>query len=113
MIQQYDGSIYLKLDVKKEEFRSVTGNAPPPKDAHGVKTNVLVENGSTIVVGGVYKYKESESHSGVPFLKDIPLIGWLFRTSYNPDKEKIEMIVFLTPRIINQEEAGLVAKTES
>ncbi|MBC7540382.1 MAG: hypothetical protein H7281_16280, partial [Bacteriovorax sp.] len=51
---------------------------------------------------------QSENHSGIPFLKDVPLIGWLFRTKYNPASIKKELIIFLTPRIINQEEAGLV-----
>ena len=59
-------------------------------------------------MGGIYTYVTQESHSGVPFLKDIPLVGWLFRTQYNPQTEKKELIIFLTPRIINQEEAGLV-----
>ena len=42
------------------------------------------------------------------FLKDIPLVGWLFRSTFNPATNKKELIIFITPRIINQEEAGLV-----
>jgi type IV pilus assembly protein PilQ len=41
-------------------------------------------------------------------LKDLPLVGWLFKNAYNPSKSRNELIIFLTPRIINQEEAGLV-----
>ncbi|PJB53240.1 MAG: hypothetical protein CO099_08170 [Bdellovibrio sp. CG_4_9_14_3_um_filter_39_7] len=73
----------------------------------GVETNVLVDNGSTIVLGGLYEYTKREQISGVPFLKDIPLIGWLFRTPYAPETTKREIIIFLTPRIINQEESGI------
>jgi type IV pilus assembly protein PilQ len=43
-------------------------------------------------------------------LKDIPVVGWLFRTNYNPSTDKKELIIFLSPRIINQEEAGLTDK---
>ena len=68
----------------------------------------MVDNGSTIVLGGIYSFEKRDSFSGVPFLMDLPLIGWLFRTPYAPTTDKREMIIFLTPRIINQEEAGLV-----
>jgi type IV pilus assembly protein PilQ len=52
----------------------------------------------------------TESHSGVPYLKDIPIVGWLFRSNYNPTIDKKELMIFLSPRIINQEEAGLADK---
>ena len=68
---------------------------------------MLVENGSTVVLGGLYQYTKQEGHSGIPFLKDLPLVGWLFRSAYNPATTKEELIIFLTPRIINQESAGL------
>lgn len=106
-----EGSIILEIDLNKEDFgRRTFDNGPPTKTGNAIKTTVLVENGSTIVLGGLYEYRNEESHSGVPFLKDIPLIGWLFRTPYNPSISKREVIIFLTPRIINQEEAGLVNK---
>ena len=52
-------------------------------------------------------YEKTSSHAGLPFLKDIPLIGWIFRTPFNPSVAKNEMIIFITPRVINQDEAGL------
>ncbi len=105
-----EGSISLEIDLSKEEFGDrPSADAPPNKAQRAVKTNVLVDNGSTIVIGGIYNYSKTEAHSGVPFLKDIPIIGWLFRTPYAPQTSKNEMIIFLTPRIINQEEAGLSA----
>jgi type IV pilus assembly protein PilQ len=104
-----DGSISLEVIVHKDslgvEFAS---NTPKPETKRKIQTQVLVDIGATVVVGGIYTYVNRESHSGVPFLKDIPLVGWLFRTQYNPQTEKKELIIFLTPRIINQEEAGLV-----
>jgi type IV pilus assembly protein PilQ len=104
-----EGSISLKVDLKKDSLSpSVQLGAPQGLTNRTVSTHVLVDNGATVVIGGIYSYASSENHSGIPFLKDIPLIGWLFRTKYNPDVLKRELIIFLTPRIINQEEAGLV-----
>jgi type IV pilus assembly protein PilQ len=106
-----EGSISLEVSVQKDSLGALIGiNQPRAETKRTVKTQVLVDNGSTVVVGGIYTYSNSESHSGIPFLKDIPLVGWLFRTQYNPDTEKKELIIFLTPRIINQEEAGLVER---
>lgn len=103
-----EGSIALEISVIKEDFTNqVNPLLPPNKNSNDVKTSVLVNNGSTIVIGGIYEYTKRESHSGVPYLKDIPLLGWLFRTPYNPSVSKREVIIFITPRIINQKEAGL------
>lgn len=104
-----EGSISLKVNLSKGSLSpSGQPNSPQGETKRNVSTNVLVDNGATVVIGGIYSYASSENHSGVPFLKDIPLVGWLFRTKYNPDTIKRELIIFLTPRIINQEEAGLV-----
>lgn len=106
-----EGSISLEVSVQKDSLGAlIAANQPRAETKRVVKTQVLVDNGSTVVVGGIYTYTNTESHSGIPFLKDIPLVGWLFRTQYNPDTEKKELIIFLTPRIINQEEAGLVER---
>ena len=99
----------LNVEILKTGFGEVELEGElPPTNQKTVKTNVLVSNGSTIVIGGLYQTEDSELITGIPFLKDLPLIGWLFRSAYNPQKIRRELIVFLTPRIINQEEAGLV-----
>lgn len=104
-----EGSISLEVEVKKDSLTpALQIGAPQDLVKRAVKTQVLVDNGATVVIGGIYSYIQSENHSGIPFLKDIPLVGWLFRTAYNPASIKKELIIFLTPRIINQEEAGLV-----
>jgi len=106
-----EGSISLEISLIKEQFAAQTDpSLPPPEQGRTVETNVLVDNGSTIVIGGIYNFEKRENHSGVPFLKDIPLIGWLFRTAHNPSTEKNELVIFITPRIVNQEEAGLLDK---
>jgi type IV pilus assembly protein PilQ len=104
-----EGSISLEVQVKKDSLApAVQTGAPQDEIKRLIKTQVLVDNGATVVIGGIYSYTQSENHSGIPFLKDIPLVGWLFRTKFNPATIKKELIIFLTPRIINQEEAGLV-----
>lgn len=103
-----EGSISMEVQVKKDSLTpTVQTGAPQDEVKRVIKTQVLVDNGSTIVIGGIYSYSQSENHSGIPFIKDIPLIGWLFRTKFNPSTIKKELIIFLTPRIINSEEAGL------
>ena len=104
-----EGSIALAVAITKQGFggQEVVGELPSTTD-RTVNTNVLVENGSTVVIGGIYQTEDFKVESGVPFLKDLPLVGWLFKNAYNPSKSRNELIIFLTPRIINQEEAGLV-----
>jgi type IV pilus assembly protein PilQ len=103
-----EGSIVLDIKLLKEQFAERPYPAAPPnKLSRDIDTSVLVENGSTIVIGGIYAYENTQNYTGVPWLDKIPIVGWLFRTPYNPKTSKREMIIFLTPRIINQEEAGL------
>ncbi len=103
-----DGSISMAVNITKGGFGSAETGQLPPTSNKAIQTNVLVDNGATVVIGGLYQTITRESQSGIPFLKDLPLIGWLFRTAYNPNRSRSELIVFLTPRIVNQEEAGLV-----
>ena len=103
-----DGSILMQVNVSQTAFKTRTSETQPPDTtSRTVTTNVLVDNGSTVVIGGIYYYQDNTMDRGVPFLKNLPLIGWLFRSMYNPHHEKSEMVIFLTPRIINQEQAGL------
>lgn len=109
-----EGSISLEISLSKEQFGSrPSAQAPPDKQSRDIKTTVLVDNGSTIVLGGVYNFEKRETHSGVPFLKDVPLVGWLFRTPYAPETIKEEMMIFITPRIVNQKEAGIGVDDET
>ena len=104
-----DGSISMDISIQKGSFQTQADpSQPPPTSTSNIETKVLVSNGSTIVIGGMFSTSSGLSESGVPFLKDLPLIGWLFRSSYNPNTSKNELVVFITPRVINQEEAGLV-----
>lgn len=103
-----DGAVSMQVTLSKSTFGNrPTSDAPPNQTRRNITTNVLVDNGSTVVIGGLYQTEVNETISGIPFLKDLPLVGWLFRTPQAPDTSKNELIVFLTPRIMNQDEAGL------
>ena len=106
-----EGSIAMQVTVQKDGFKQSTVDGELPlQTSKTINTNVLIDNGSTVVIGGLYQTSDEKLESGIPFLKDLPLIGWLFRTVYNPSKSRSELMVFLTPRIVNQEEAGLVSR---
>lgn len=103
-----DGAISMNITLSKSAFGTrPTPDAPPNITRRNVKTNVLVDNGSTVVIGGLYQTSTLEVRSGIPYLKDLPLIGWLFSSPNASDTTKNELIIFMTPRIMNQEEAGL------
>ncbi len=107
-----DGSISMEIDLSKSAFTTRPADtAPPNMSTRSVKTTVLVDNGSTVVIGGLYQTQSLEQRSGIPFLRDLPLVGWLFQTPYAPSTTKNELIIFMTPRIINQDEAGFVERT--
>ena len=96
-----EGTVRMSLTVKKEEpdwTRAVLGN-PPIKTAT-VKTNVVVENGGTVVIGGVYITKKENVTEKVPLLGDIPFFGYLFKYQ-NDAGQRRELLFFITPRIIS------------
>ncbi len=102
-----DGAVNLQVVVTKGSFGPPpTTGAPPSTVQRVVNTNVLVDNGSTVVIGGLYSSSSTQIAAGIPYLKDLPLVGWLFRNPFNTAQSKTELVVFLTPRILNQEEAG-------
>lgn len=95
-----DGSIVMKIESKKNE--PDWGNAVagiPAKDTKEVSTQVLIKDGETLVIGGIFKTKESESKSGVPWFNRIPLLGWLFKKERTEITQN-ELLIFITPRKI-------------
>ena len=78
------------------------GGTIPSIDTNEVETDVLVDNGQTIVLGGVYQQDTSNSISRVPFFSDLPFVGVLFRNSSVVDN-KSELLVFITPKIISEQ----------
>lgn len=97
-----EGTVKMNLLIKKEEAdwtRAILGN--PPIKSSVVETNVVVENGGTVVVGGVYITNNQVSTEKVPLLGDIPFFGWLFKYK-NDIGARRELLVFITPRILSE-----------
>ncbi|HKY08419.1 MAG TPA: type IV pilus secretin PilQ, partial [Candidatus Binatia bacterium] len=95
-----DGFVLLAIEAKSSTLdfgRTVDGI--PQENTREAKANVLVKDGETVVLGGIMKDTSSNSDSGVPYLKDIPVVGWLFKkSSWQKDFE--ELVVFITPRVL-------------
>ena len=93
-----EGNIILDLDVNKDS-RGETTAAGIAINTKQIKTQVLVENGGTVVIGGIFELTENEAESKVPLLGDIPVAGNLFK-SRQRNTSKQEMLVFITPKMI-------------
>jgi len=95
-----DGNIIMTLDVNKDEPGATTPAGIAISTKH-VKTEVLVENGGTVVIGGIYDQRDRTDITRVPFFGDLPYIGFLFKNTVNTSN-KTELLVFITPRIVNE-----------
>ena len=99
-----DGSVGMNLVVSNKElgsFRSSSG-APSIKEKSAT-TEILVKDGETAVIGGIIKNSKSDSVKGVPYLKDIPILGWLFKSQSVADVQS-ELLIFITPTILKGKE---------
>ncbi len=95
-----DGNIIMTLDVNKDAPGATTPAGVQISTKH-VKTEVLVENGGTVVIGGIYEQTERTDITKVPFFGDLPFVGRLFRND-STSSQKTELLVFVTPRIVNE-----------
>ena len=95
-----DGNIIMTLDVNKDAPGATTPAGVQISTKH-VKTEVLVENGGTVVIGGIFEQQDRTDITKVPFFGDLPGFGWLFRNS-TTSSQKTELLVFVTPRIVNE-----------
>ena len=93
-----EGNIILALDVNKDTVGQSTAAGFAINTKH-IQTQVLVENGGTVVIGGIFEMTESDSETKVPFLGDLPGVGNLFKTR-SRIANKQEMLVFITPKVI-------------
>ena len=99
-----DGNVYLKINISKNEpdFGNTGASGDPSiirKEAH---TELLIPDGDTTVIGGIYTRNASQSMSSVPFFGSIPFLGYLFRNTSESDN-RTELLIFITPRIINRD----------
>ena len=98
-----EGNVILDLEVNKDSRGALTA-AGPAINTKQVKTQVLVENGGTVVIGGIFTQDEQSDINKVPFLGDIPFLGLLFQNRVKSTR-KTEMLVFITPKIVTDRSA--------
>lgn len=99
-----EGNVILELDINKDTVGQSTAAGFAINTKH-IKTQVLVENGGTVVIGGIFTLTETNDQTKVPFFGDIPILGNLFKSS-SKTSNKQEMLVFITPKMISDKSAS-------
>jgi type IV pilus assembly protein PilQ len=95
-----DDHVNLKVEASQDTpGANLGGGSVPSINSKKVSTEVLVENGGTVVIGGVFTQDLSEGESKVPLLGDIPILGWLFKSNAKSDNRE-ELLIFITPKIM-------------
>ncbi|HHW4681458.1 MAG TPA: type IV pilus secretin PilQ [Xylella taiwanensis] len=98
-----DNRVFLNMTVKKDEIDQMITIANfgtvPTLNKREINTAVLVDDGQTVVIGGVYEFSDRNSVSKVPFLGDVPFLGNLFKKR-GKDKQKAELLIFVTPKVL-------------
>ena len=100
-----DGTVILDLDVSNDEVGAIFADGVSI-NTKNIKTKVTVENGGTVVLGGVYQQNEQETTNKVPLLGDLPVVGHLFKSNTRTQARK-ELLVFITPKIIDEQVQAL------
>jgi len=95
-----EGAIFLDVKVNKDS-RGVETTAGPAIDTKNVQTQVLVENGGTVVLGGIYEQQDRTTVTKIPFFGDLPVVGNLFKNTASIN-DRTELIIFITPRVISE-----------
>jgi type IV pilus assembly protein PilQ len=101
-----DGSVLMKIKASRNSigtFRSASGE--PSINKKETSTEVLVRDGETTVIGGIIVSDTSDTEKGIPLLKDIPLLGWLFKSKSLSDSQT-ELLIFITPTILKDKVVG-------
>ena len=107
-----DDRIIMDLEITKDvaDFSRLlptgVGSSAPPVDTRSIQTSVLVDNGETVVLGGVFDRTKSETTSKTPYLADVPYLGYFFRKKLTRD-ENNELLFFLTPKILKDTLVGV------
>lgn len=91
-----DDRVNLDVNITKDNFADSVQGLLNVKE---IQTNVLLDNGETVVIGGIYEQDKNDTVTKVPFFGDLPLLGWLFKTK-DIRNNKTELLIFLTPRIV-------------
>jgi type IV pilus assembly protein PilQ len=95
-----EGTVILEIEVENNspDFVNTSGDVPSI-NTQRAQTKVLVNDGGTTVIGGIFTVNEGQSEVGVPWFRKIPVFGWLFKTE-NITSENRELLIFITPKIV-------------
>ncbi|MEK7989787.1 MAG: type IV pilus secretin PilQ [Thiotrichaceae bacterium] len=96
-----DDRVIMELSVSKDDFLPAVGGGEPPISKRQVQTQVLVDNGETVVLGGVYEQNTTDALERIPFLSSIPIVGNLFKRRSHANS-KSELLIFVTPKILKE-----------
>ena len=105
----FKGDVILDVELKREFAGTQAQDGTRELNRRRAKTTVMVKNGKTAVIGGVYQLDDTDIDSGIPGLKDIPLIGYLFKST-REERSKNELLLFLKPKILKEIEGPMVSK---
>ena len=94
-----EDSIIMDLQVSQDSLSGTSVNGVPAINTRSVTTQVLVQNGETVVLGGVYTSTDRKSVDRTPFFGDLPYVGFLFKRT-DIDSSKSELLIFITPKIL-------------
>lgn len=98
-----DGRVFLAMEIKKDEIAGYTDvegfGSIPNLNKRNITTAVLIEDGQTVSIGGVYEFRDREDLAKIPFLGDLPIIGNLFKNR-SRSREKAELLIFVTPKVL-------------
>ncbi|QFS18425.1 type IV pilus secretin PilQ family protein [Acinetobacter indicus] len=95
-----DGKVQMNLNITSDSPGAPTPTGQLTINKNSINTNVLVDNGETVVLGGIFEQQTANQQTKVPFLGDIPYLGRLFRKDIKSDNKR-ELLIFVTPRIVN------------
>ncbi|WP_409360580.1 type IV pilus secretin PilQ [Acinetobacter junii] len=95
-----EGKVMMKLNITKDSPGNPTPTGQLTINKNTIDTNVVVDNGETVVLGGIFEQENINSQTKVPFLGDLPYVGKLFRRESKQDNKR-ELLIFVTPRIVN------------
>ncbi len=105
-------SIILQISIQRQSQGAATGEGGAPiVSGRSANTNIMVNDGDTAVIGGIYETSTSNTSGGVPILRSLPLIGSLFKTNLR-ETSKTELLIFLTPRVLNRNETFALSRSE-
>ena len=99
-----DGKVQMKLNITSDTPGAPTPTGQLTINKNAIETNVLVDNGETVVLGGIFEQETRSVQTKVPFLGDLPAVGRLFRRDSKSDTKR-ELLIFVTPRIVNDSQS--------